>query len=218
MGTTGNLGPDDIINILVAHPATAANLATELFEFFAYPNPSQDTVNRLAQVYLTSGYNIKSLVQAILTSPEFVSTQAYLANVKSPAEFAATSLRSTSSSTSSTSSTSASSTTTTQSSTSSSSRLNGAEIVLPYDVGDNESLNFQPASITVVIGLNNSVNWVDLDAIQHTVVSTSIPSGAQKFDSGILNQGQTFTWTFTVPGTYHYVCSIHPDWMGEPFS
>ncbi|MDA4112904.1 MAG: DUF1800 domain-containing protein [Thaumarchaeota archaeon] len=94
MGTTGNLGPADIIDILVAHPATATNLATELFEFFAYPNPGQDTITRLAQVYLNSGYSIRSLVQAILTSPEFISTQAYLANIKSPAEYTATALRS----------------------------------------------------------------------------------------------------------------------------
>jgi uncharacterized protein (DUF1800 family) len=94
MGTTGNLGPGDIIDILVAHPATASNLATELFEFFAYPNPSPETVTRLSGVYLNSGYDIKSLVQAILTSREFISPQAYLANVKSPAEYAATALRS----------------------------------------------------------------------------------------------------------------------------
>jgi hypothetical protein len=94
MGTTGNLGPADIIDILVAHPYTATNLATELFEFFAYPNPSESTITRLAQVYLDSGYEIGSLVQAILTSPEFISTQAYLANVKSPAEYVATALRS----------------------------------------------------------------------------------------------------------------------------
>ena len=106
-----------------------------------------------------------------------------------------------------------SSTSSVSSSTFSSSSQNGAEIMIPYDVGGNESLNFQPASITVVIGVNNTVTWIDLDSIQHTVVSTSIPAGAQKFDSGILNQGQTFSLTFTVPGTYHYDCSIHPDWM-----
>ncbi len=94
MGVTGNLGPSDIIDILVPHPATAANLATELFSYFAYPNPGQDTVNRLAQVYLNSGYSIKALVQAILTSPEFMSSQAYLSLVKSPADYAATALRS----------------------------------------------------------------------------------------------------------------------------
>ncbi|MDV3293576.1 MAG: DUF1800 domain-containing protein [Nitrososphaerales archaeon] len=94
MGVTGNLGPKDIIDILVPHPATASNLAAELFSYLAYPNPNQDTITRLSRVYLDSGYSIKALVQAILTSPEFVSSQAYLSLVKSPAEYAATALRS----------------------------------------------------------------------------------------------------------------------------
>jgi len=94
MGVTGDLGPQDIIDILVAHPATAANLSTELFEFFGYPNPSADTINNLSQVYMESGYSIYSLVEAILKSPEFVSQQAYLANVKSPAEYVASALHS----------------------------------------------------------------------------------------------------------------------------
>jgi plastocyanin len=40
-----------------------------------------------------------------------------------------------------------------------------------------------------------------------------VPTGAQRFNSGILNQGQTFSLTLTVPGTYHYFCTIHPTWM-----
>jgi hypothetical protein len=94
LGETGNFGPEEIIDILVAHPQTATNLSTELFEFFGYPNPSPATINNLAQVYTNSGYSIYSLVEAILKSPEFVSQQAYLANVKSPSEYIATSLHS----------------------------------------------------------------------------------------------------------------------------
>jgi uncharacterized protein (DUF1800 family) len=94
MGMTGNLWPQDIIDILVGHPATATSLSTELFEFFAYPNPSPDTINNLAQAYTNSGYSIYSLVEAILKSPEFASQQAYLANVKSPAEYVATAMHS----------------------------------------------------------------------------------------------------------------------------
>lgn len=94
MEVTGNLGPQDIIDILVAHPATATNLSTELFQFFGYSNPSPQTVASLAKVYTDSGYSIHSLVEAILKSPEFVSQQAYLANVKSPAEYVATALHS----------------------------------------------------------------------------------------------------------------------------
>ena len=62
--------------------------------FFGYPNPSPDLVNRLSTVYFDSGYSIKSMVEAILTSPEFISNQAYLANVKSPIEYFVTALRS----------------------------------------------------------------------------------------------------------------------------
>jgi len=86
-------------------------------------------------------------------------------------------------------------------------------ITIPFGVGDNESLNFQPSSLTVVIGVNNTMVWDDLDAEQHTVTSMSVPVGAAKFDSGIMNQGQTFTLTLTVPGTYRFYCTIHPTWM-----
>lgn len=87
------------------------------------------------------------------------------------------------------------------------------EIVIPLGTGDNESLDFQPASITVVIGVNNTVIWNDLDAAQHTVTSLALPPGAAKFNSGILNQGQLFNVTLTVQGTYRYYCTIHPTWM-----
>ena len=94
LGQTGDFGPQDIVDILVARPETAAGLSTELFQFFGYPNPSPATIQRLSAVYFESGYSIRSLVEAILTSPEFISNQAYLANVKSPTEYVATALRS----------------------------------------------------------------------------------------------------------------------------
>ena len=94
LGVTGNLGPQDIIDILAARPETAANLSTELFEYFAYQSPSADTVARLSNVYLQSNYSIRAVVEAILKSPEFISNQAYLANVKGPVEFEAIALRS----------------------------------------------------------------------------------------------------------------------------
>jgi len=94
LGQAGNFGPQDITDILAARPETAANLSTELFQFFGYPNPSQDMIQRLSAVYFASGYSIKSMLEAILMSPEFISNQAYLANVKSPTEYLATALRS----------------------------------------------------------------------------------------------------------------------------
>lgn len=77
-----------------------------------------------------------------------------------------------------------------------------------YAAGQKTTYGFTPDKITVVIGKNNTVFWVNNEASLHT--ATSDTGGV--FDSGTLNQGGTFQWTFTTPGTYTYHCSFHP-WM-----
>jgi plastocyanin len=68
---------------------------------------------------------------------------------------------------------------------------------------------FSPSNITVIIDVNNTVQWSNNGGTTHT--TTSFPSGqAQSWDSGDLNVGQTFTYSFTTPGTYTYICTIHP--------
>jgi plastocyanin len=104
-------------------------------------------------------------------------------------------------------------TSSTTSSNLSSVRLGSVQIILPLDVGNDESLNFQPAKIKVVVGVNNTIVWVDEDYIQHTIRSVNVPAGGKAWDSGILNEGQSFTQVLTVPGNYKYFCTIHPDWM-----
>ncbi|MDA4124209.1 MAG: cupredoxin domain-containing protein [Thaumarchaeota archaeon] len=86
-------------------------------------------------------------------------------------------------------------------------------VIIPSGVSTNQSLNFQPASMTLVIGVNNSVRWANDDSAPHDVMSTSVPSGASTFSSGNMNSGATFTFTFTVPGTYTYQCTYHSLWM-----
>jgi plastocyanin len=77
--------------------------------------------------------------------------------------------------------------------------------------GIQQSLNYQPASVTVAKG--GTVTWTNNDyQIAHTVTSVSVPSGASSFDSGQMNYTATFKVTFSVDGTYTYVCSYHP-WM-----
>lgn len=85
-------------------------------------------------------------------------------------------------------------------------------IIMPSGAG-NDQLNFSPAKVTVVIGVNNTVVWTNDDSVAHTVKSEIIPAGATPFSSDILNTGQTFSVTLTVPGTYTYECTIHPAWM-----
>ena len=70
-------------------------------------------------------------------------------------------------------------------------------------------ITFSPQNVTVIIGQNNTVQWTNNDQAPHTVTSEKIPTGAASFNSGILGNGQTFVYTFTVPGVSYYICTIH---------
>lgn len=75
--------------------------------------------------------------------------------------------------------------------------------------GSNTSIGkaYLPDPVTVVIGVNNTVTWNNDDNAPHTVTANDA-----SFDSGNVAPGQSFTYTFTTPGTYQYHCIYHP-WM-----
>ncbi len=70
---------------------------------------------------------------------------------------------------------------------------------------------YKPDTLTLVIGVNNTVTWTNNDSVHHTVTSTSAPAGGS-FNSGNMNAGATCTHTFSVAGTYQYDCVYH-SWM-----
>ena len=72
---------------------------------------------------------------------------------------------------------------------------------------DTTSPGYSPQQVVVVIGVNNTVTWVNNDNAVHTATSMT-----GVFDSGNIDPGQSFTYTFTTPGTYNYTCSYHA-WM-----
>lgn len=67
---------------------------------------------------------------------------------------------------------------------------------------------FAPASVEVDPG--ETITWTNHDSARHTVTSD-----AGLFDSGSMGQGATFDLTPTEPGTYGYLCTIHPWMIGE---
>jgi plastocyanin len=83
----------------------------------------------------------------------------------------------------------------------------GPTVVMPSGVGSNNNLGFTPSTLTVVIGVNNTVTWLNRDQSIHTVTATD-----KSFDSGNILPGASFTYTFTTAGTYTYVCVYH-SWM-----
>lgn len=76
-----------------------------------------------------------------------------------------------------------------------------------FDVDIEESA-FTPATLTVPVG--STVTWRNKDTAAHTATSDR-PGG---FDSGVLTQGQSFSFTFDTTGTFNYVCDIHPSIEG----
>jgi amicyanin len=67
---------------------------------------------------------------------------------------------------------------------------------------------FGPATLTITVG--DTVTWTNEDAVVHTATSVN---GA--FDSGDLEQGASYSLTFTTPGTYDYLCTPHPSMTGR---
>lgn len=83
-------------------------------------------------------------------------------------------------------------------------------IPVSVDAGAGVNVNlpgYTPTDITVVIGINNTVKWTNNDNMPHTVTASD-----GSFDSGKLNPGATFAYTFTKAGVYDYLCSYH-NWM-----
>ena len=87
LGRTGNFDGDDIVSIIMEQPATGRFITTRLFSELAYRNPDESTVDKLVEVWDSTGHSVKEVVRAILVSDEFYSNRAYRAHVRSPIEF-----------------------------------------------------------------------------------------------------------------------------------
>ena len=71
----------------------------------------------------------------------------------------------------------------------------------------------------IIVNVGQEVVWRNTSSTIHNVVAdpakatvvadVHLPRGAPTFDSGYLQPGQTFVHTFTVPGVYRYVCTLH---------
>ena len=66
---------------------------------------------------------------------------------------------------------------------------------------------FSPETVTVKVG--SAITWTNGDGFAH-----SVKSADGSFVSQDLQQGQSFTTTFTAPGTHAYICGIHNSMTG----
>lgn len=61
----------------------------------------------------------------------------------------------------------------------------------------------------IEIPVGTTVTWTNLDSAPHTVTQTG-----GGFQSGKLDTGATFSFTFDTPGTYEYFCEYHANMKG----
>ncbi|MGH2517744.1 MAG: DUF1800 domain-containing protein, partial [Ktedonobacterales bacterium] len=87
LGQTGQLGLNDVVRLVCAHPSTSYHIAWRMWSFFVYENHSQSDLQPLIDAYTKNDHNIGAMVTAMFKSPQFFSAKAYRARVKSPPEF-----------------------------------------------------------------------------------------------------------------------------------
>ncbi|WP_084759416.1 cupredoxin domain-containing protein [Nocardia mangyaensis] len=79
-------------------------------------------------------------------------------------------------------------------------------IALTVDVSN---MKYSPADATVKVG--ETVTWKFSDKAPHNV--QGIGDKAMGLNSPIIDRGE-WSYTFTQPGTYRYMCTLHPDMRG----
>ncbi|MEM7641865.1 MAG: cupredoxin family copper-binding protein [Pseudomonadota bacterium] len=69
-----------------------------------------------------------------------------------------------------------------------------------------KGFTFQPARLEIAAG--DSVTFVNADGSAHTATGRG-------FDTGRLARGQQASLTFDRPGSYDYICEVHPAMRGR---
>jgi plastocyanin len=82
-------------------------------------------------------------------------------------------------------------------------------------------LRFEPPDVTIKRG--ETIIWVNTSPIPHTTTGdpaknpvketrpqfAQLPPGAEPWDSGLIDEGESFSYTFAVSGEYTYFCIPH---------
>ncbi len=84
LGHTGDFNGDDVIEIVLKHPATAQYVARHLYTFFVADDVDTAAVETIAQAFTESGYDMRATLRAMFMSAAF--KEARFKKVKSPVE------------------------------------------------------------------------------------------------------------------------------------
>jgi uncharacterized protein (DUF1800 family) len=82
-----------VIDIVTRHPATARTIATKLARRFVSDEPPSAVIERVARAYRDTDGDIRAMMRALVTAPDFWSEAAWNAKLKKPLELVASAAR-----------------------------------------------------------------------------------------------------------------------------
>jgi len=86
---------------------------------------------------------------------------------------------------------------------------NGSNGDINPDVNSIEITGFAFSPSTLTIQAGDSVTWTNKDLVAHTATAVN------GFDSGFLEQGESYSFTFNQVGIFDYICTPHPYMQGN---
>jgi len=93
LGKTGNFTYTDIVDIILNQNAAAEFVCRKLYKEFIYYKPNELFVKQMADVLRKANYDIRTILQFMLTSDEFFKADYRATKIKNPAELVVGSLK-----------------------------------------------------------------------------------------------------------------------------
>ena len=84
-----------VLDIVAAHPSTARHIAAKLVRRFVSDNPPEALVNRVAARFTETDGDLREVVRAVITSPEFFAAGNRGTKIKTPLDFVVSGVRAT---------------------------------------------------------------------------------------------------------------------------
>lgn len=84
---------------------------------------------------------------------------------------------------------------------------NGTPVTIVKGAQTLTTTAYNPNPLAITAG--TTVTWTNSDSTPHTAVSDN-----GTFNSGIINGGANYSFTFQNKGTFTYHCSLHPNMVG----
>jgi uncharacterized protein (DUF1800 family) len=84
LGRTGKFTLQQVLDIIVEHPACGRHLASRLIDYFGASDPDGALRERMAKAFRDSKYQIMPMLRELFTAPEFYAESARGGQIKSP--------------------------------------------------------------------------------------------------------------------------------------